>query len=146
MKNIGTTWTIEQILAFTWQDFSPYYKALNSLVLTDENVNEWLDAWSNLLGIQMEMENRLYVAAAQNTADKSATKTFESFLTNTQVLCENANQQMTEHLLKSQVNPADFSLTMRNLRTKAVLFNKVNLPILNEQAVLATEYDKVTGS
>lgn len=151
VSDIGSQWTPEQILAFTWQDFAPYYKALNSIDLADladdpQGLEEWLTAWSNLLLLQKEMENRLYISATQDTADLAASQAFEHFLDAVKLPCKSANQTMIEKLLQSRLEPQGFKLALHQLRTQAMLFNQQNLPLLNEAAMLASEYDKIAGS
>ncbi|NSW53904.1 MAG: M3 family oligoendopeptidase [Anaerolineae bacterium] len=146
MNNIGTQWTGDQILALTWQDLAPYYRELNNVDLTPDTLEAWLDAWSNLLKIERELEHRRYIAPTRNTADAAATQAFEAFLNEIQVQYRTANQTLTEKLLQSQLEPAGFHLTLHQLRTQAALFNKQNLALLNEQALLAAEYDRITGS
>ncbi|MBN2047560.1 MAG: M3 family oligoendopeptidase [Anaerolineaceae bacterium] len=146
MKNIGTHWTADQILQLKWNDLAPYFDELIGTPLEEKNLTAWLDAWSNLINIVLELENRLYVAAGQDTSNQSISEKFETFYEQLQPRYMTATQTLKEKLIESKLEPAGFEIALRNMRAEAALFTEDNLPLISEQALLASEYDKIVGA
>lgn len=146
MLKISTNLTTEQLFAFAWEDLNPYYKVLEETTLHEGNIEEWLEGWSNLDKVVVELNNRRYVATTQDTTDQAAKDAFVSFLDTIMVNVKAFDQRLTEKLLTSSVKPEGFQMGLLSLRTKAALYTKRNLNLLNEQYVTATEYDEIAGS
>ncbi|MEE4195061.1 MAG: M3 family oligoendopeptidase [Anaerolineae bacterium] len=134
------------MLAFEWQDLLPYYQALHKVQLHEGNIEEWLEGWSNLDKVVVEINNRRYIATTRDTTDKHAKAALVKFLDTIMVNVKDNDQRLTEKLLSSGVNPEGFQMGLLTLRTKAALYTKRNLNLLNEQYVTATQYDEIAGS
>jgi oligoendopeptidase F len=58
------------ILAMKWPDYEPYYQELEARQLKEENLQSWLNDWSQLAATVDEQYWRLYIATTVDTADK----------------------------------------------------------------------------
>ena len=146
MLKLSTDLTVEQLLAFQWEDLEPYYQELQKVTLHEGNIEDWLEGWSNLDKAIVEVDNRRYVATTQDTTDQKAKDALVNFLNTIKVNVQIYDQQLTEKLLNSGIMPSNFQMGLLSLRTKAALYTKRNLNLLNDQYVAATEYDEITGS
>ena len=146
MLSITTELTAQELLSLSWDDLKPYYQALENTRISPENLSEWLGAWSNLIMVVTEINNRHYINTTRNTTDIKAKEAFKRFLDTIQVNVKAFDQRLTEDLLTSQLVPPGFELGLLNLRTRAALFTERNLSLLNDQYVTATEYDEIAGS
>lgn len=146
MLKLSTNLTVDQLLSFTWDDLKPYYQALQDIPLHEGMIDDWLEGWSNLDKVVVEINNRRYVATTRDTTDQAAKEAFVDFLDNIMVNVKAFDQRLTEKLLTAQIKPDGFEMGLLSLRTKAALYTKRNLSLLNEQYVAATEYDEIAGS
>lgn len=146
MLKISTNLTPEQLLAITWEDLKPYYQELQTATLFEGNIEDWLEGWSNLDKVVVELNNRRYVATTVDTTDQAAKDALVDFLDTIMVNIRAFDQRLTEKLLTSQIKPQGFEMGLHSLRTKAALYTKRNLSLINDQYVAATEYDKIAGS
>jgi len=142
----GLPATLDALLAWTWPQIEPFYEQLAKQTVTAQNVSAWLADWSQVSKHVSELEQRLYVATTVNTADEEADKRFNAYLDDIQPKSEAAEQKLKEKLLASGLAPAGFAVPLRNMRTQAAIFREANLPLLTEDAKLATEYDKIAGA
>jgi oligoendopeptidase F len=146
LLKISTNLTVEQLLAITWNDLKPYYQELQNATLFEGNIEEWLEGWSNLDKVVVELNNRRYVATTVDTTNQAAKDALVDFLDTILVNIRAFDQRLTEKLLTSQIKPKGFEMGLHSLRTKAALFTKRNLSLINDQYVAATEYDEIAGS
>jgi oligoendopeptidase F len=133
-------------LAWNWEDIEPYYRSLTERELDAGNVQDWLSDWSEIAGRVSEMYQRLYVATTVNTEDSNAHQRYEAYLDGIYPKTQEAEQQLKEKLLASGLEPANFAIPLRNLRTQAELFRQENLPLQTEELKLSNEYDKLIGA
>lgn len=133
-------------LAWNWEDIEPYYRSLSERVLDADNIQDWLSDWSKIAGRVSEMYQRLYVATTVNTEDSAAQQRYEAYLDGIYPKAQEAEQQLKEKLLASGLEPANFAIPLRNLRTQAELFRQENLPLQTEELKLSNEYDRLIGA
>jgi oligoendopeptidase F len=131
---------------WAWPQFEPYYQDLIARSLTADNVAGWLADWTRVSKTVAETYSRLHVASTLNTADADAEKQYRSFLSDVLPRVEAAEQQLKQKLLASRLEPAEFGIPLRNMRTEAELFREANLPLLNEDRQLSLEYNKIVGT
>jgi oligoendopeptidase F len=144
LKNLPST--PEELIAWTWSEIEPHYQHLDSLPLAQDNVAEWLTAWTRLGEKLEEMYARLSVATSINTADKQADERMTKFLDGIFPNAMAAEQKLKEKLLASKLEPEGFEIPLRNMRAEADLFREANLALLSEERKLAIEYDKIYGA
>ena len=72
MLKLSTNLTVDQLLSLTWDDLKPYYQALQDITLHEGMIDDWLEGWSNLDKVVVEINNRRYVATTRDTTDQAA--------------------------------------------------------------------------
>ena len=145
MLKISDHLTVEQLFALKWDDLKPYYQELDSTKLTEINMEDWLEGWSNLDKVIVEINNRRWIETTQDTANQTAKDAFADFLDTIMVNVKAYDQRLTEKLINTHLIPEGFTMGMLTLRTNAALYTERNLSLLNDQYVTATEYDEIAG-
>lgn len=144
MKNIFPKNTTS-LLQWSWTEIEPFYNELSSVELNPANVNAWLKDWSDLISHVDELYTRLYIATTQYTADNRTEQNYNHFIDTIQSNAKTADQLLKQKLLESNLEPDDFELPLRKMRTEAGLFRSENLPLIIEEQRLATAYNKIIG-
>lgn len=134
------------ILSLTWSDYEPFYEELESLPLTHENIEAWLNDWSRLAETADEHYWRLKIATTVNTADPAVEEAFNKYIEEIQPPVKIAEQKLKKKLIASGLSPKSFETALRVMRAEAEIFSEENLPLLAEEQKLVTEYNKLIGS
>ena len=134
------------ILAMKWPDYEPYYQELERRELNEENIEGWLNDWSQLAATVDEQYWRLYIGTTVDTASKQVEEQYNKYLEEIQPLAKTAEQKLKDKLLKSGLSPKGFETALRMMQAEAEIFSEENLPLLTEEQKLGTEYNKLTGS
>jgi oligoendopeptidase F len=129
-----------------WKDVEAHYAALSDRLLSEESVDLWLADWSRLKELIEEGENRLYVEKTLDTVDEARESRFNAYLEQIYTPAEEQDQKLKEKLLNSGLEPDGFAVPLRNLRTQSELFREANLPLLEQEKKLSSEYDKIRGA
>lgn len=137
---------VQEIAAWDWARFEPYYTHLQNVKLTAQNVNAWLADWSNLSALLDERYQRLSLASTQDTADKEIEKAYNTFVEEIYPKYQAAEQALKQNLIASGVQPQGFEVPLRNLRAEAAFFRDENLPLQTQEQKLEREYDKILSS
>ncbi|MBA3531608.1 MAG: M3 family oligoendopeptidase [Ardenticatenales bacterium] len=138
--------TASDILVVRWSDLEPFYQTLETQALTEENVAQWLKAWTAVSEVVEEAEARCFIATTLDAQDKEAQQRYQTFLSVTQPAIHAAEQQLKQRLLNSGLVPSGFELPLRNMRAEAALFREANLPLQAESRTLAAEYMRLLGA
>lgn len=138
--------TSEAFEQMSWPEMKPWYEELTATALTPETVPFWLTQWSRLSELVDETVARLEIACTQNTADQEARERKQRFLNDIVLPVQPYEQQLKQHLLESSLCPEGFAIPLRNLRTEAALFREANLPLLNEEEKLRSDYLQMHGA
>jgi oligoendopeptidase F len=131
---------------WNWSQFEPYIEDLLRRPLSSTGLDNWVMDWSDLYRIISEMNIRLWVLTTLNTADKTATKRFHTFLDTVYTPSQAANQELKQKLLSSGLQPTGFDIPLRNMRVEAEIFREENLPLLSQNKKLVNEYDEIIGA
>jgi oligoendopeptidase F len=134
------------ILAMKWPDYEPYYHELERRQLNQENLQSWLNDWSQLAATVDEQYWRLYIGTTVDTADKQVEEQYNKYLEELQPLAKIAEQKLKDKLLNSRLSPKGFETALRRMQAEAEIFSEENLPLLVEEQKLGTEYNKLVGS
>lgn len=134
------------LMDWSWSRFQPFVDDLLDRALTPENVDPFLADWSTLGRLLAEVGSRHYVAITVNTADAVAQAAYEAFLDGVYPQAMQAEQVLKQKLLDSGLEPADFQIPLRNMRTEAALFREENVPLLAEELKLESEVEAIYGS
>ncbi len=130
----------------TWADVEPLITELKQTTLTAQNLDAWLDRWSDMARAVSETGSRLSVAVTVNTADEAAEKAYNAFYEELYPKAMAADNDLKLMLLKSGLQPAGFEIPLRNMRAEAELFREENLPLVAEEQKYTTEHQKITGA
>lgn len=137
--------TIEQIMAFSWEDIKPRYHELAIREIGELTIGEWLRDWSKLIDLVFERYARLNVALSIDTSSEPAEKQFNQFLEEIHSPSQSANQILKEKLLSSGFQPDGLNIPIKKMRAEAEIFSEKNLPLLVEDRKFASEYNKIIG-
>lgn len=129
-----------------WSTYAPRMAALQSQELTADNVNDWLKAWSDFDEELDELGSKLYVNKSCNTADEVADRDYKRYYEEIFPPLAQGLQSLKQKLLDSKLEPANFKIPLRNMRSEAALFREENLPLQQDEITLSTEYGDVVGA
>lgn len=134
------------ILGWEWSDYQPYIDALLARPLDAAGLDAWMRDWTRVSELIDEAYARLHVAQTVNTADEEADRRYRRFLETIFPAAMDAGQKLKEKLLASGLTPADFIRPLMNMKTEAEIFREANLPLLTQERILSSQYDKITGA
>ncbi len=131
-----------------WETIKPYFDELQDYPLTTENVDEWLENWSDLMAFLDDAFFDANRAITENTSDKKAEELFLHLVNDVMPHVEMAEQNLRQKLfeLKDYKPSEENKEAVNRLRTKAKIFRTQNVPIFAELSVLGNEYDKIVGN
>ena len=132
-----------EFLTWEWSQIEPHYQALVERPINPEDIAAWLADWSRLQDLIYERHQRHYVATTLDTTDQQAEQDYDHFLDEIYPQAQAADQRLKQKLLDSGIEPKDFEIPLRNMRTQAELFREANLPLLSKELKLANEYARV---
>lgn len=135
-----------EFLDWKWPQIEPLFQDLSQQSLTESNILEWLNEWSELSKLLDESYWRLYDATSIDTTDQEAEEKFKNFLDQIRPQAKSAEQKLKEKLLESGITPIGYEVPMRDLRAQANLFRESNLPLLSGDKKLGVEFDKTIGA
>jgi oligoendopeptidase F len=138
--------TTEEFMFWPWSKIEPYFDDLALHPMEVAGIAGWLADWTSLSQLLSETYQRLYVATTVDTGDQQAELRYQAFLNGIYPLAQAANQKLKEKFLASGLEPDGFVIPLRNMRAEAELFREANLPLLSEEKILNTEYDRIKGN
>ncbi len=131
----------------TWERFAPSFTALASVDLAPQDYQEWLDYWSDLSRVLVEILTNLSIQKSIDTTDADKEQAYLDFVENVWPQFLVADQQLKHRLLALDLSDReDLALVLRNMRNEADLFRDENVALKTELAKLDNQYDKITGS
>ena len=137
----------ETVRAWTWEDdIKPYYDDLLARELTDDTINQWLADWSAISKVIWEMMSRARVATTQNTMDEEAEAFYTHLLEDIIPQLSVAGNEINKKLVESGLQPDNFELPLKKMRTDIELFREANIPLNTEEQKLGMAYAKITGA
>ncbi len=137
---------INEFKAWDWARLEPYFKDLEARAINDSNVIDWLSDWARVSDIISETYSRLSVATTVDTTDEAANQAYINYIEYVIPPAQAAGQALKEKLLASGIEPPNYNIELRDMRTEAELFRDENLPLQTEEGKLGTEFDKVIGA
>src|SRR5215472_16521122 len=117
---LPTDW--REARAWPWSRFAPYYDDLLARELSAANVDAWLADWSAVASLLDEINTRFTVATTADTADAESERLYQTFLDEVVPQQMAAEQRVKQQLLASGLEPADFAVPLKKLRTEAGLY------------------------
>ncbi|MBN9386688.1 MAG: M3 family oligoendopeptidase [Chloroflexi bacterium] len=138
--------SVEEVKEWNWETFEPYYRELEEIELTPANIDEWLKAWTDLLGLAGGKFALLNLANTQNTADLSIQSELNSLRQTLDPPIKQAEQRLTEKLLASGLQAPGMSVALRQMRVQADIFREANIALGIEEQKLLMEFNRITGA
>jgi len=135
----------KEFMQWDWDQIEPYADDLTQRELSTETIDDWLTDWSQLASLMLESFYRLQIRTTTHTNDEEGQALFISYSENIMPKARGFEQKMKEKLLASGLEPDDFAIPLRKMRTDAEIFRDENLPLQTEIERLNTEYDKILG-
>jgi len=134
--------------ALNWglTDFTPFYDDLLQRPLTAETLDGWMTDWSNLTALGREVGARLNVATTLDTNDEDAQQRFFTFVEHVGEKLEALDTQLMQKFVEAGLEPPDFAVPLRHMRSEIALFREENMPLLTELTKIENEYDQIIGN
>ncbi len=131
-----------------WTTVEPHYEALKNQELTLENVDAWLQQWSDLSAALRETDAQIYREVSENTADKEADKKFLHWVENIYPQMEVANQALKQKwlALEGYMPSPEIEQFYKRTKSESDLFRDENVPLFTEITKLTNEAEKVVGN
>lgn len=137
--------TSEAFERLSWSEIEPWYRELLATSLSEETVSSWMAQWSHLSELVDETMVRNEISTTRNTADAEGAQRKQRFLDDIYTHVQSFEQQIKQQLLDSGLEPEGFVVPLRNLRADTTIFREANVPLLNEEKHLDTEYMRIRG-
>ena len=130
-----------------WSTVQPHVDALLATELSLDNVESWLQRWSDLTATLHETRSQINREVSENTADEEAEKRFLLFVEQIMPQARIADQALKNKLLAFEdYSPsADNVMMTKRFRTEASIFREENVPLQSELTKLGNEYEKLVG-
>jgi oligoendopeptidase F len=143
-----TTTYSEQLNTREWESVNTAYQALQAEPLTLDNVQQWLQRWSDLEAQIYEDTGNARSRANENTADKEAEALHLHYVREILPKVQVAHEELKTKLLNLEgyEPPAEQATMMRAFRTDQRLFREENVPLQAEATVIGNEYMKTVGA
>jgi oligoendopeptidase F len=138
--------TYTEFKTWNWNQIELYYQELITRPISSANVEKWLKDWTRINHLIDESRWRRYVALTRDTTDQVAKTDYAHFLDEIFTPSQKAEQKLKEKLLSSALTLPGLEIPLRNIRWEAEIFREGNLPLLNEELKLSSEYDKIIGA
>jgi len=114
---------------------------------TEAATAEWLDAWSEVMSAVQEKGSKAYFAMTRNTKDEAAGKAYEHIASVVMPLVGELDESMKKRFmaLPEKWIPKNYAIARMNVQWAVEIFRKENLPLLSEEMMLKSQYQKISG-
>ncbi len=116
-------------------------------VETQKDAAAWLEAWSEVMSAVQEKSTRAYFAMTRDTKDEQAGKDYEHIAGVVTPLVGELDESMKKRFmaLPEAWIPENYAIARKNVQWAVELFRKENLPLLSEEMILKSQYQKISG-
>lgn len=134
----------QALVEMPWAEVEPWFDELAGAPLTVSTAPSWLAHWSRLSELLHEALVTLDIACTQDTSDLARAEKKQHYLEAVFGPAESREQQLTERLLDSGIEPQGFGVPLRSLRAEAARFREANLAPLRDEQALTDEYLRIS--
>ena len=136
------------INAQNWNEIQPHFQRLEAQTLDADNVETWLQEWSDLEARFYEAYSRAYRAKMEDTTNPAFEANFVHLLENVLPPVSIAANTLKQKLLAfTTYQPSSQTLEfLKRIRAEATIFRDENVPLFTELGKLGVEYDKIVGA
>ncbi|MDQ3022878.1 MAG: M3 family oligoendopeptidase [bacterium] len=135
----------ETILAWTWDDYSPYYEVLLARELNTETADQWLRDLSRVGSLLSEQGARLQNIYSHDTRVPEHLRQLEVFQQGVLPQLTATAQKLREKLLGSGFEPEGLHYPLRQMRADAAGFREENIGLQVQERGLINDYNRITG-
>ena len=128
-----------------WSDISPYFEELATALLSDDNIEDWLKAWSQLEELVDEAGTLAMIAYTGDTADEPKEKAHLRFSMEIFPQAHEQSVRLSKRLLELGYTRPGLETTVARFRTDAEIFREENVPLTAELEELSAAYQKIVG-
>lgn len=133
-----------------WNDLAIYSKELlDTEILDDESLKEWLLMRSEFDSILEEDKAWLYIKQSCNTSNDEYAKKFTEFVKNVEekyaVFTNQVNEKLVDYCSKNAY-PMEYEIFVRTLRQQVEIYREENVSIQSELEVEEQQYGAITGA
>jgi oligoendopeptidase F len=136
-----------------WQQVAPLFDRLEAdaaAATTVEALERWLIDWGELSAALDEEGSRRYIAMTCHTDDAGAEKAYLEFVEQIEPRTKPRQFQLAQlflaHPCRAQLPSARYGVFDRSTRVQVELYRAENVPLETEEARLAQQYQKLSGS
>lgn len=127
-----------------------YKELLEKRVDTPQNLENFLEHWSELGAIIDEAGSLAYVKMTCNTKDEEADKSYKHLVEKIYPICQIYEDKVQEKFLASpalgDIDQNYYGLFIQQTKNQKELFRKENVELFTKDSLLSQEYQKITGA
>lgn len=135
-----------EALDWGWEKYEPYATELLERELTADTFEAWMQDYSKLVSLLIEVGSRLYVDHTVDTTNDPAEKRFMAYVEGVQPPAQVAGNQLDRKLLASGLSKPGLEVPLKKMRVDVEIFREENLDLFVEQTKLTQEYAKTVGT
>ena len=136
-----------------WQEIAPLFEKLSIAAEQSSTVSAletWLLNWSEVSAALDEESSRRYIAMTCHTEDGEAEKAYLQFVEEIEPQTKPKQFELAKkfvaHRLRGQLPKSRYAVFERDTQVHVELFRPENVPLETEEAKLAQQYQKLSGS
>lgn len=136
-----------------WKEIAPLFEKLTSEAdqsATVQALEKWLLNWSELTAALDEESSKRYIAMTCHTEDVEAEKAYLQFVEEIEPQIKPKQFELAKkfvaHPLRAQLPKDRYAVFERDTQVHVELFRPENVPLETEEAKLAQQYQKLSGS
>ena len=128
-----------------WEDVASWYRELEQVPLSLENVEAWLQDWSRFESLVGEAAALALIAYTSDTTDPVKEAANLRFAGQIIPRMEEQSLRLADRLLSLGYRRPDLEVLLRKLRTQREIFRSESIPLFAEMEELTSQYQKITG-
>lgn len=139
--------TAHEFLTWSAAQIEPYIQELIDRPLTADTISDWLRDWKHLACLFQESMARLDIATDLNTQDDAARERQSRYRQEIHPLSFRMDQALDRRLIENvAILPADLLPAVKRLKSYDHIYSEAAMPLLNEEAELAGQYNRIRGA
>ncbi|MEM9951645.1 MAG: M3 family oligoendopeptidase [Chloroflexota bacterium] len=142
--NLPTDYKIA--LDWAWDDWQPYYEALQSTELTEDNIREWLSNRDKVFRLYAEVATRIRIAPRLDTTDDNASARLKTFMDTIFPETQKVTFDLNKKSVDSDITVDEIKIPMRRIEAAIRLYTEDNLPLFSEESEIDVRYMKIAGA
>lgn len=134
------------VLDWSWENYAPFFSALEQRELDSDSVGQWLLDLSRVSDVLAEHSSRLRNLNSADTRVDEHRLRLEQHQAEVLPQAFVAGQRLKEKLLTSGLSPAGMEFPLRGMRAEAERFREENVALQVEESKLENEYNRISGT